>query len=92
MRMSKHRVPTWMNVCWLVFVSALLLSVVGVALRRGYDVAQTIGFLMASFGLIFTLAVVMGLILYGLSILLEGVKAHKSNCDDDDNSGYGLIP
>ena len=83
-----------MNVLWVVFVSSLTFSFVVVALRRGYDFVQTLGFLMANFGSIFGLAVVAGLALYGLSILLEGTKAHKSRNGDDDHSGgiANLVP
>ena len=68
------------------------MSVVVTAVRRGYDVAQTLGFLTMKFSMIFTLAVLAGVALYGLSILPEGVKFHKSNCRDDHNSGLGMIP
>ena len=92
--MSKHRIPRWMNVLWLAFVFGLMFSFVGVAIRRGYDFVQTLGFLFANFGLIFGLAVVAGLGLYGLSILLEGPKAHKSHRGDDAHSGdmANLVP
>ena len=84
--MGKHQVPVWMNVSWLLLVFSLVSSLVLLAIRRGYDFAQTIGFLTMKFGMIFSLAILAGLALYGLSILLEGVKVHKSNCQDDDNS------
>jgi len=92
--MAKHRVPRWMNVLWLLFVFSLTASLVVVGIRRGYDFVQVLGFLMAKFGSIFTLAVVAGRALYGLSILLEGPKIHKSHCDDDDHSGdmANLVP
>jgi uncharacterized membrane protein len=83
-----------MNVLWLLLVFSLTLSLVVVGVRRGYDFVQTLGFLMANFGSIFGLAVVAGLALYGLSILLEGPRVHKSHCDDDDHSGdmANLVP
>ncbi len=81
-----------MNVCWVLFVFSLTTSLVLTAVRRGYDFTQTLGFLTVKFGMMFTLALLPGLALYGLSILLEGVKVHRSNCDDDDNSGLGMIP
>ena len=92
--MSRHRIPRWMNVLWLVFVFGLTFSFMGVAIHRGYDFVQTVGFLVANFGSIFGLAVVVGLALYGLSILLEGWKAHKSHSGDDDHSGdmANLVP
>lgn len=87
--------PRWINWVWLVFVSSLTFSFVVVALRRGYDFPQTVGFLVVNFGFIFGSAVLAGLALYGLSILLEGPAAHKSHSgDDDDHSGdmANLIP
>jgi hypothetical protein len=83
-----------MNVLWLVFVLSLTFSFVVVAIRRGYNFVQTLGFLAASFSDIFALAVAAGLALYGLSILLEGPKAHKSHGGDDDHSGdmANLVP
>jgi hypothetical protein len=92
--MSKHRVPRWINVLWLVFVFGLTFSFVGLAVWRGYDFVQTLGFLAANFGVIFSLAIVAGLALYGLSILLEGQKVHKSCGGEDDHSGdmANLVP
>ncbi len=92
--MAQHRVPRWMNALGLLLVFSLPLSLVVVGIRRGYDFVQTIGFLIANFGSIFGLAIVSGLALCGLSILLEGPKAHKSSCDDDDDSGdmANLVP
>ena len=92
--MSKHRVPPWINGLWLAFVLAEIAFCVVVALRRGCGFVQATGFLMASFGLIFMIAVAAGLALYGLSILLEGIEFHKSQCDEDDHSGdmANLIP
>jgi hypothetical protein len=86
--------PRWMNLLWLLFVCGLIMWCVGVAIRHGYDLVQTVGFLAANFGSIFGLAVVVGLGLYGLSILLEGLKAHKSHRQDDDHSGdmANLVP
>src|ERR1700680_3935481 len=76
---SKHRVPRWMNVLWLVFVFGVTSSFVVVAIRRGCDFVQTLGFLAANFGLLFGLAVGAGGALYGISILLEGFEAHKAH-------------
>ena len=92
--MSKHRIPRWMNVVWLVFFFGLTFSFLGVAIRRGYDFVQTVGFLFGNFGLIFGLAVIAGLALYGLSILLEGIDVHNSHHDDNDHSGdmANLVP
>jgi hypothetical protein len=77
-----------------LFVFGLTFSFVVVAVRRGCDFVQTLGFLMANFGSIFGLAVVAGLALYGLSILLEGPKALTSHCGDDDHLGdmANLVP
>jgi hypothetical protein len=85
--MSKHRVPRWINVLWLVLVFGLTCSFIGLAVWRGYDLVQTLGFLATHFGIIFSLAIVAGLGLYGLSILLEGPKVHKSCGEEDDHSG-----
>lgn len=92
--MSKHRVPRWMNAVWLLFVLSLTCWLIIVAIRRDYDFVQTLGFLTLNFGKVFALAVVVGVVLYGLSILLEGLDAHKSHTDDDDHSGdmANLIP
>jgi hypothetical protein len=85
--MSKHRVPRWMNVLWLILVVGEIVFCVIVAVHRGCDFVQAVGFLMANFGAIFGVAVVAGLALYGLSILLEGIEFHKSHCAKDDHSG-----
>jgi len=81
-------------VLWLAFVFGLTFWFVGVAIHHGYDFVQTVGFLVANFGLIFGLAVAVGLALYGLSILLEGLNVHKSHSGDDDHSGdmANLVP
>lgn len=76
-----------MNVLWLVFVCGVVLSFVVVAIRRGYDFEQTLGFLVAKSSGLFFLAVVAGAALYGLSILLEGFEAHKAHTREDDHSG-----
>jgi len=89
--MGKHQVPTWMNVCWLLFVFSLIFSLILLAILRGDDFAQTVGLLMVSFGMIFCLALLAELALYGLSILLEGVQVHRSNCQDDDNSARWFL-
>ena len=83
-----------MNVLWLMFVFSLTFSFGITAVHRGCDFVQSIGFLLAHFGSIFGLAVVAGLALYGLSILLEGIKVHKSHSGDDDHSGdmANLVP
>jgi uncharacterized Tic20 family protein len=83
-----------MNAVWLMFVLSLMCWLVIAAIRRDYDFVQTLGFLTFNFGKIFALAVVVGLVLYGLSILLEGLEAHKSHSDDDDHSGdmANLVP
>ena len=86
--------PRWMNVLWLLFVFGATFWFVGAAFRRGYDFVQTIGFLGANFSSIFGSAAVLGLALYGLSILLEGLKVHKSHSGDDNHSGdmTNLVP
>jgi hypothetical protein len=90
--MSKHRIPRWINVCWLVFFFGLIFAFVAVGLRRSYDLVQIVGFLTINSGIIFILGIAAGLALYGLSILLEGIKYHRTNCDDDDPSGYSMMP
>lgn len=83
-----------MNAVWLLFVLSLTCWLVLVAIRRDYDFVQTLGFLTLNFGKVFTVAVVVGVVLYVLSILLEGLEAHGSHTDDDDHSGdmANLIP
>jgi hypothetical protein len=83
-----------MNVLWVIFVLGMTLWFLIQAIRRGYDPVRAPGFLGVSFGVIFESAIVVGLGLYGLSILLEGIKAHKSNSDKDDHSGdmANLVP
>jgi hypothetical protein len=94
MVMSKHRVPRWINALWLALVFGEILFCVIVAARRGCDFVGVLGFLAASFALVFWIAVLSGLALYGLSILVEGVEFHKSHCDRDDHSGdmANLVP
>jgi hypothetical protein len=81
------------NVLWLVFVCGLGLLFVVVAIRRGYDLEQTLGFLVARSSGLFLFAVVAGA-LYGLGILLEGFKAHKAQTREGDSSGdiANLVP
>jgi hypothetical protein len=75
--MAKHQVPRRMNLLWLVIVFCLTSSYLAVALWRGYDSTQTVGFLVANFGSIFGLAVVAGLVLYAVSFLCETTSAAK---------------
>jgi len=86
--------PRWINVLWLLSVFGLTFSFIVVVVRPGCGFVKMLEFLMANFGSIFGLAVVAGFALYGLSILLEGPKAHKSHCGDDDDSGdmANLVP
>jgi uncharacterized Tic20 family protein len=83
-----------MNAVWFLFVLSLTCWLIIVAIRHGYDFVQTLGFLALNFGKVFVVAAVVGLVLYGLSILLEGLDAHKSHTDDDDHSRdmANLIP
>jgi hypothetical protein len=93
--MAKHQVPRWMNLLWLVVVFCLTSSYLAVALWRGYDLTQTVGFLVAEFGSIFGLAVVAGLVLYAVSFLLRPPAPPKSHREaDDDHSGdmANLVP
>lgn len=83
--MSKHRVPQWMNMLWLVLVVGLVLSLVGVAIHRGYDFVEVLGFLVTNVGLIFFFAIILASGLYGLSILLEGTSFHRSHCKTDED-------
>jgi len=80
--------------CLARFFFGLTFSFLGVAIRRGYDFVQTVGFLFGSFGLIFGLAVIAGLAVYGLSIPLEGIDVHRWHDDDNDHSGdmANLVP
>jgi len=79
---GEHRVPRWITALWLAFVVSLAFGSVVMAVRLDRDLVQTLGFLVASFMLIFTLSAVAYLALYGLSILLEGLDYHKTHCDD----------
>jgi hypothetical protein len=94
---SQHRIPRWMNALWRLLVfrvfREILFFVVG-AFRHGCDFVQIIGFVPANRASIFGIAVVAGLVLCGLSILLEGIEFHKSHCDKDDHSGdmANLVP
>jgi len=91
--MAKKRVPRWMNLLWLVFVFCLTSSYILVAIHRGYNFVQTVGFLGANFGDIFLFAVLAGLVLYGVTMLLPG-RAHDSKDGEDDHSGdmANLVP
>ena len=92
--MSKHRVPRWINALWLILVFSEILLFALVAVRGGCDFVQVVGFVAASFGAIFGIAVIAGLALYGLSILLEGLEFHRSHCGKEDHSGdmANLVP
>lgn len=79
---GEHRVPRWITVLWLAFVVSLAFASVVMAVRLDHDLVQTLGFLVASSLLIFTLSAVAYFALYGLSILLEGLGYHKTHCDD----------
>ncbi len=46
-----------------------------------------LGFLVASSLIIFALSAVAYFVLYGLSVLLEGVEYHKTHCDDSKHWG-----
>jgi hypothetical protein len=83
---EEHRVPRWITVLWLAFVVSLALASIVVAIRSDSDFVRTAGFLAASSILIFMLSAVAYLVLYGLSILLEGVDYHKTHCDDSKHS------
>lgn len=85
--MRKHRIPKWMNVLWIILVFSLTFSLIVVSVRRGYDLVQTLGFLASHFGIIFTFAVLAGVVLYGVSILLEGLEVHKAHKGKEDHSG-----
>lgn len=88
--MEEHRVPRWINILWLVFVVSLVLTSIIIAIRLNCNVAQTLGFLVASAFVIFVVSIFAGLALYGLSILLEGIEYHRANCDDSKHyAGMG---
>jgi hypothetical protein len=78
----EHRVPRWISALWLVFVVSLAVASIVIAVLLNRDLARTLGFLVASSMLIFTLSAVAYLALYGLSILLEGLDYHQTHCDD----------
>jgi hypothetical protein len=93
--MAKHQLPLWMNVLWLVFVFSLTSSYLAVAMLRGYDLVQAIGFLVVHFGIIFSLAVVAGILLYAASFLLAPSYRPKSpdEAEDDHSSDMAnLVP
>ena len=93
--MARHQVPRWMNVLWLVFIVSLTGSCIVIALWRGYNLVQTIGFFALNFGTIFSLAVLAGLVLYALSFLLGRPNQRKPHDDDEeDHTGdmANLVP
>jgi hypothetical protein len=84
--MTEHRVPRWIDGLWLAIVAGLILTSIDLAVQSNCGFIQTVGFLAASSFVIFPMSVVAYLLLYGLSILLEGVEYHKTHCDDSKHS------
>src|SRR5256712_11754546 len=83
--MARHQVPRWMNVLWLVFIVSLTGLCIVIALWRGYNLVQTIGFFALNFGTIFSFAVLAGLILYAFSFLLGRANQRKLRDDDEED-------
>ena len=84
-----------MNVLLRVFVVCLMSSYLAVALLRGYDLVQTIGFLGLHVGHMFSLAVVAGIALYALSFFFvppDRRKAPDEPEDDHSKDVLNLIP
>ena len=69
--MARHQVPRWMSALWVVLVIGIASSYLAVALRRGYDLTLTVGFLAANFVDMFMWAVLAGLLLYVMSLFLR---------------------
>ncbi len=84
--MPRHRVPRWMNFLWLGIVLGITGSYIIVALRRGYDFPQTLGFLVLKFGALFAMFVLAGLLLYGLSLLLRPPRQAGEKEPPEDHS------
>jgi hypothetical protein len=74
---------------WFSFVFAVELSIAVVGIVRGYNFVQIIGLLASTFSFVLTVGVLAALAFYSLSILLEGSKTHRQNCEEDDiNPGF----
>lgn len=72
---------------WLALVASMVLASVVLAIRLTCDLMGALGFLVASSLIIFALSAVAYFVLYGLSVLLEGVEYHKTHCDDSKHWG-----
>jgi hypothetical protein len=79
---GEHRVPRWISVLWLALVGCMVLTSIGIAVRWGDDFVGTVGLVVVSAIPIFAVSAVVYVVLYGFSILLEGIDYHKANCDD----------
>jgi ABC-type uncharacterized transport system permease subunit len=79
---GEHRIPRWINLLWLAIIVGLALASIVLAIQLCFDIEEIVGFLFVSFIVIFFVALIVGLALYGLSIVLEGVEYHKTHCDD----------
>ncbi len=79
---KEHQVQRWITALWAAFVVGLALTSIIIAVQAQRDLAGTLGFLVVSSIFIFMLSRIAYLLLYGLSILLEGVEYHKTHCDD----------
>jgi hypothetical protein len=72
---------------WLALVASMVLASIVLAIRLTCDLMGALGFLVASSLIIFALSAVAYFVLYGLSVLLEGVEYHKTHCDDSKHWG-----
>jgi uncharacterized protein HemY len=66
-----------MTLLWVVLVLCIIGSFIAVALRRGYDFVQTVGFLGASWFELFALSLLAALVPYAVGLLL-GLLRRKS--------------
>ncbi|MGD0757935.1 MAG: hypothetical protein ABR921_03435 [Candidatus Sulfotelmatobacter sp.] len=72
---------------WLALVVSMALASIVLAIRLSCDFMGALGFLVASSLIIFASSAVAYFVLYGLSILLEGVEYHKTHCGDGKHWG-----
>ncbi len=72
---------------WLALVASMALASIVLTIRLACDFVGALGFLFASSLIIFALSALAYFVLYGLSVLLEGVEYHKTHCDDSKHWG-----
>lgn len=75
--MADHQIPRWINALCVVLWFGIVGSFIVVGVRRGYDLAQIIGFLAVYRFEIFFLAGLVALVLNGLSILVRPHRRSK---------------